>query len=74
MRAFAGIAIYRRFSSYRAIKTAVDAALRSQTITFANPAKRNTLSFDTLTELSSAIKDVKGRIANKEVRVHFGLA
>lgn len=69
MKRFAGVGISYWCSSYRTIKTAVDAASKSYTITLANPAKRNTLGSETLGELSRAVKDAADKVTAKQVKV-----
>jgi hypothetical protein len=50
--------VIARFStgSQKTITSAIDPTLKSFTVTLANPAKRNTLSFDTLSQLQKALE------------------
>ena len=69
MKRFTGVSLSYWCSSYRTIKTSVDAAVKSYTITLANAPKRNTLSYETLNELSRALQDVDARTLSKEGKV-----
>jgi hypothetical protein len=70
MRRFATFRISYGCSTYKTIKTAVDSTLKSYTITLSNAPKRNTLSHETLTEISRAIDNVHNHVEKHAIKVY----
>lgn len=53
----------------KTVSTVLDEKFKSMTVTLSNPAKRNTLSFETLGQLQRALDEAKSHIKESRIKV-----